>query len=60
MLVHPRHVLTPGLDPGIRRATAQRRRRRDIRECLLLAAFAALCQLLSMAVALYVSGHLDL
>ena len=59
MLAQPRRVLIPGKTPGMRRAAAQRKRRRETRECLLLGVVAALCQLLSVAAALYVGGHLD-
>ena len=59
VLDQPVRVLTSGSNPGMRRAEAQRKRRREIRECLLLAAAATLCELFSVAAALYVSGHLD-
>lgn len=59
MLTQPLRSLVPGLNPGIPRAAAQPKRRREIRECVLLGAVAALCQLLSVAAALYFSGHFN-
>ena len=58
MLIQSLRVLVPGANPEMPRAAAQRKRQREIRECLLLGAVATLCELLSVAAVLYVSGHL--